>query len=172
MLIRTFGTAGSSPAVGANLLKESIMNTLVLFDIEETLIDNVFSGKTMPTIPAIKDRIKGISKRHDNVTFGIFSFAFTTVEEFDIKEGLESILDLKLHDNALFFLENADKALRINGLFFTRSEITSVVGKPFSLVKMVESSIITGFDRVILFDDSVENAIFRTGYKTIEFIKV
>jgi hypothetical protein len=148
------------------------MKTLVLFDIEETLIDTIDSCNIMANVSNLKKKVDNIKKTYNNVVFGIFSFAFEDKRDFNMQEKLENILNVKFQKDVLFFLEDADKAFRFKGLFFEKFEIPSIIGKTFSLIKMVESKVVSGFDKIILFDDSVETATFKTDSVTIDFVKV
>lgn len=161
------------------------MNTLILFDLEETLIES-FSEPffIMPNVHKIVDFIKTLEP--NTFQFGLMSWAIwdwsaSECKIFDdVKSALLHELDTsddlidtgKFNDEFTLSMDNwvsvfwKESRIRID-----REEIPHIFNKEDFLFKC--RTAFTGINRVILIDDTVEHGLtIKNKNGTIEFLNI
>ncbi len=146
--------------------------TLVLLDLEETLVDD-WSSFTAVNVAPVQRWVSALKKVAEvnevPVRFGLFSFAVWNDGDLarlqKNREWLEGVFGFQFDDNLLWTVQHiskrVEKACRVN--FVSQSDFFDFIGanKTLTLVSLVSNDPFFKGKNVVLLDDTVEhNATF------------
>jgi hypothetical protein len=142
--------------------------TLVLLDLEETLIDE-WDSFTLVNVAPVQRWVAGLKSAADAtqvpVRFGLFSFAVWNAGDLarfqKQRDFLESVFGFKFDDNLLWTVEDiskrVEKACRVH--FVSKNDFFDFIGanKTLTMVSLVGNDPFFKGKNVVLLDDTVEH---------------